>query len=161
VTLPVRRGRWPERARGNWPADPWAWDPFAEFNRMWERMGRLLEPSVEAGPDGGWVPVVETEETSDAYVVRAELPGMKREHVDVELRGNELCLSGEISEEKRGNVLRRRAGRFSYRTSVPSDADAENIKAEMADGVLTVRLPKSPKAQARKIEIGGGSSGSR
>lgn len=162
VTTPVRHGRWPERTRGTWAADPW--DPFAEFNRMWDRMGRLFEQSIGTGqevPDGGWMPVAETEETSDAYVVRAELPGMKREDVDIELRGHELSVSGETREEERGNVLRRHTGRFSYRTTVPSDADAENIKAEMADGVLTVRLPKSAKAQARKIDVGTGASRAR
>lgn len=86
---------------------------------------------------------------------------MRREDVNVELRGDELCISGKTSEEDRGNVLRRRARRFSYRTSVPGNAGTENIRAEMAHEVLTVRLPKSARAQARKIEIGGGSAGAR
>jgi hypothetical protein len=93
---------------------------------------------------------VETEESDDAYVVRAELPGTKREDVNVELRGNELYLTGEVTEEEGGGaMLRRRQGRFAYRASLPSDADPEKIGAQLADGVLTVLLPKAAQARSR------------
>ena len=101
----------------------------------------------------GWVPAVETEETDDAYLVRAELPGMKRDDVDVELRGNELPITGEVTEETSGKTLRHRQGKFAYRATLPADADAEKIDAQLADGILTVRLPKATKAQTRKIDI--------
>src|SRR5258707_15016027 len=106
------------------------------------------------GP-GGWIPAVETEETSDAYVVRAELPGMKREDVNVELRGNELRITGEVKEEQAGKILRHRHGKFAYRSSLPADADSDKIDAELADGILTVRLPKAAQARSRRIEIKG------
>ena len=114
-------------------------------------MGQLFE-SGGRGPEG-WVPAVETEETDDAYLVRAELPGMKRDDVDVELRGNELRITGEVTEETSGQTLRHRRGKFAYRATLPSDADAEKIDAELADGILTVRLPKAAQAQTRKVEI--------
>jgi HSP20 family protein len=98
---------------------------------------------------------VETQEADDAYLVRAELPGMKREDVDVELIGNELRISGEVKEEGSGKTLRHRHGKFAYRTTVPADADPDNIDAQLTDGVLTVRLPKAAQAQSRKIEIKG------
>jgi len=101
----------------------------------------------------GWVPAVETEETDDAYLVRAELPGMKRDDVDVELRGNELPITGEVTEETSGKTLRHRQGKFAYRATLPADADADKIDAQLADGILTVRLPKATKAQTRKIDI--------
>lgn len=151
MTLPVQRRRWPQRWRG-WPSE--SWDPFGEFAQMWDRMNRLFEQGGEFGRDS-WVPVVETEDTQDAYLVRAELPGMKREDVDVELRGSELYISGEVTEETEGKTLRQRHGKFAYRTSLPSDADADNADAELADGVLTVRLPKAAKAQSRRIQIKG------
>ena len=118
-------------------------------------MGQLFE-SAEGGPDT-WMPMVETEETDDAYLVRAELPGMKRDDVKVELRGNELRVTGEVAEkeEGEGKALRRRQGKFAYRTTLPADADAEKADAQLTDGILTVRLPKAPQAQARQIEIKG------
>jgi HSP20 family protein len=150
MTLPAPRRRLPERWLGGWPRD--FWDPFGEFTHLWNRMSQLFESTSEAGPDT-WMPAVETEETDDAYVVRAELPGMKREDVDVELRGNELRITGEITEEDAGKTLRRRHGKFAYRATLPSDADPDTIDAQLADGILTVRLPKAAQATSRRIEI--------
>jgi HSP20 family protein len=96
---------------------------------------------------------VETGETDDAYIVRAELPGMTRDDVEVELRGTELRITGEVKEEESGKTLRHRHGKFAYRMTLPADADADKIDAELADGILTVRLPKAPQAQSRRIEI--------
>ncbi len=148
--LPVRRSRMPQRWRGGWPWE--TLDPFADLTDLWDRMGRLAE-QLEAG-DGGWVPAAEEEETSDAYLVRAELPGVARDDIQVEVRGDELCISGEIKEERRrGHALRRRSGTFSYRTRLPGDADTDRIDAKLADGVLTVRMPKTGPAHVRRIEV--------
>ncbi|MEV4580781.1 Hsp20/alpha crystallin family protein [Nonomuraea jabiensis] len=136
---------------------PWqrrSWDPFTEFEQLWDQMGRLFEQGAE-GDMAAWRPVAETEETPDAYIVRAELPGLKREDINVEVNDSELCVSGEISEEAKGQMLRRRTGRFVYRTILPSDADTEHIGGELADGILTVRVPKTEKGRARRIEIKG------
>ncbi|MBB5775526.1 Hsp20/alpha crystallin family protein [Nonomuraea jabiensis] len=136
---------------------PWqrrSWDPFTEFEQLWDQMGRLFEQGAE-GDMAAWRPVAETEETPDAYIVRAELPGLKREDINVEVNDSELCVSGEISEEDKGQMLRRRTGRFVYRTILPSDADTEHIGGELADGILTVRVPKTEKGRARRIEIKG------
>ena len=146
---PVPRPAPPERWRG-WPRE--FWDPFGEFTQLWNRMGQLFESGGQGVPQG-WMPVVETEETDDAYVVRAELPGMKSDDVNIELRGNELRITGEVSEEKSGATLRRRRGKFAYRTTLPADADTEKTDAQLADGILSVRLPKKTEAQSRKIEI--------
>ncbi len=98
--------------------------------------------------------MAETEEASDAYLVRAELPGFGRDDIQVEVRGDELCISGEMKEEqRREHALRRRMGKFSYQASLPSDADADKIDAKLADGVLTVRLPKAAQARTRRFEI--------
>jgi HSP20 family protein len=145
MNQPVPRRTPPERWRG-WPREFWDRDPFGEFSQLWNRMAQ------RGGPEG-WIPAVETEEGDDAYVIRAELPGMKRDDVDVELRGNELRITGEVSEETSGKTLRHRQGKFAYRTTLPADADADNIDAQLADGILTVRLPKAAKAQTRKVEI--------
>jgi HSP20 family protein len=65
------------------------------------------------------------------------------------------CASLEITEEEAGKTLRRRHGKFAYRMTLPSDADADQADAGLADGILTVRLPKAPQAQSRRIEIKG------
>ena len=149
MSLPMhRRPAHPERTRSGWPRD--FWDPFGDFTQLWNRMGQLLEPF---GGQGTWVPAVETEETDDGYLVRAELPGMHSEDIDVELGGGELSITGEIREETGGPMLRRRHGQFAYRTSLPADADPEKAEAHLADGVLTVRLPKTGQSRSRKIEI--------
>ncbi|MGW6395089.1 Hsp20/alpha crystallin family protein [Streptomyces sp. NPDC055103] len=100
------------------------------------------------------MPMVEEQEEDDTYVVRAELPGVPAENVDIELEGNELLISGELTEESRGTVLSRRSGKFSYRTTLPSAVDSDSIDADLSDGILTVRIPKAAEAKRRRIEIG-------
>lgn len=154
MNMPVPRHQRPVRWRGGWPNE--FWDPFGEFAQLWNRMAQLFESTSETGPEA-WVPTVETDETDDAYLVRAELPGMRREDVEVELRGNELRITGEVNEEDKGEgkgkPLRRRQGKFAYRTSLPADADADKIDAQLAEGILTVRVPKAAQARSRRIEI--------
>ena len=147
MNMPAPRRRSPERWRAGWPRE--FWEPFGEFAQMWERMGQFLESTGE----GGWVPAVETHEADDAYLVRAELPGMKRDDVNVELSGNELHITGEVKEEAEGKTLRRRHGRFAYRASLPADVDPAKIDAQLADGILTVRVPKAAQARSRRIEV--------
>jgi HSP20 family protein len=141
---PAPRRTSPERWRG-WPRE--FWDPFGEFTQLWNRMSQH-----RGGPEG-WIPAVETEETDDSYVIRAELPGMKRDDIDIELRGNELRITGEVTEEKSGKTLRHRHGKFAYRATLPTDANADQADAQLSDGILTVRLPKATQAQTRKVEI--------
>jgi HSP20 family protein len=142
---------------------PERWSPFRELDEMTERMRRMLDETFAAGftrptlrSGLGWSPLVDLEETDDAYVVEAELPGVKRQDVDVELVGDELTITGEIKERERRGILRRqtrRTGRFDYRVTLPERVDGDKVEASLADGVLTVRVPKSERAQRRKIEI--------
>jgi HSP20 family protein len=81
------------------------------------------------------------------------MPGMKSDDVNIELRGSELRITGEIAEDKSGPTLRRRRGKFAYRTTVPADADADKVDAHLTDGILTVRLPKRTEAQTRKVDV--------
>jgi HSP20 family protein len=138
------------------------WEPLSEFEQINERMRRLLEQTFggfgwpSPTQTGGWSPLVDIEESDDAYVVEAELPGVKRDDVNIEFVGNELIVTGEIKERERKGALRhktRRTGRFDYRVVLPEHVDSEKIDASLADGVLTVRVPKSEHAQRRKVEI--------
>ena len=150
--LPERRSRLaPER-----------WEPLNELEQMTDRMRRMLGQTFgglgwpSPAETGGWSPLADVEESDDAYVVEAELPGVKREDVNIEFVGNELAISGEVKEQQRKGVLRRqmrRTGRFAYRVALPDQVDAEKIDAKLTDGVLTVRVPKSERAQRRTIQI--------
>ncbi|MEW9549813.1 Hsp20/alpha crystallin family protein [Nonomuraea sp. NPDC050783] len=153
MALPTRRHRSPARWGGaGLPTR--SWDPFTEFQQLWDQMGRLFEQGVEADATA-WRPVAETEETPEAYLVRAELPGLRRDEVNVEIDGCELCISGEIAEEDRRNTLKRRAGTFVYRTILPTDADTGKVGCELSEGVLTVRVPKTAQGRSRRISIRG------
>jgi HSP20 family protein len=142
---------------------PERWEPLSEFEQVTERMRRMLDqtfgrfgwPSSLIEPSA-WSPLVDIEETDDAYVLEAELPGVKREHVNVELIGSELAITGEIKEQERKGTVRRRTrrtGRFDYRVSLPDPVDPAKVDAKLADGVLTVRVSKSQRAERRKVEI--------
>ncbi|WP_149179712.1 Hsp20/alpha crystallin family protein [Streptomyces sp. TRM49041] len=152
MALPIRRSGALEEGRRPLFG---ALDPFGEFENMWNEMGRLLErAAAPAATAGAWMPMAEEKEEENAYVVRAELPGVPAENIDIEVEGNELFISGELSEERRGKVLSRRTGHFSYRSTLPSAVDSDKIDADLTDGILTVRIPKSEESKRRKIEIG-------
>jgi HSP20 family protein len=136
---------------------------MSELEQLSERMRRMLDqtfgglswPSF-ATESGGWSPLVDIEETDDDYVVEAELPGVKRENVSIDLAGSELTITGEVKERERTGRLRqrtRRSGRFEYRVRLPEQVDDQSVDAKLVDGVLTVRIPKSERAQRRRIEI--------
>lgn len=144
------------------PRAPERWEPLSELEQVTDRMRRMLEQTF-GGFDwpspalaGGWSPLVDIEEADDAYVVEAELPGVKQEDVNIELVGNELAVTGEVKQRERKGALRRqtrRTGRFEYRVALPDHVDADKVDASLKDGVLTVRVPKSERAQRRKIEL--------
>jgi HSP20 family protein len=138
--------------------------PAGQLDLIDQRMRRMLEETFGGigwaasllEEAAGWAPPVNIEEQDDAYVVEAELPGVKREDVNIEVVGNELSITGEIKEQERKGILRketRRVGRFEYRVTLPEQVDAEGIEAKIKDGVLTVRIPKAEGAQRRRIEV--------
>jgi HSP20 family protein len=109
----------------------------------------------------GFAPTFEVKETKDAYVFKADLPGIPEKDVDIQMTGNVLTVSGErrqenVQEGERYFAIERGYGRFTRSFSLPDGTDAENVSAELKEGVLTVRVPKRPEVQAKKIAIGGG-----
>jgi HSP20 family protein len=153
----------PERRRAGVPE---RWEPFQELEQVTERMRRMLEetfggfgrwPSL-LPETAGWSPLVDIEEHDDAYMLEAELPGVRREDVDIELVGNELAITGEMKEKEHTGTVRRRmrrTGRFDYRVTLPEQVDADKIEASLSEGVLKVRVPKSARAQRKRIAIKG------
>ncbi|UKY47943.1 Hsp20/alpha crystallin family protein [Streptomyces inhibens] len=157
MTLPIRHRHGSLMERGF----PWHEPMTADFEDLFERMNRFLQsasltPSLTETMN--WAPLADMHETDDAYTVECELPGMKREDIDVEITERELCISGELKEREREGVLRRRGrptGRFEYRALLPTDVKAEDVQATLSDGVLTVTIPKAKAAKPRHIEIQG------
>jgi HSP20 family protein len=149
MALPVRR-------RDTAPRPVQRWDPFQELEGLQDQLSQLLQ---RTGPDGGsvpFVPLVDIEETEDAWIVEAELPGVRPEDVNVELRGSELAISGEIKEREREGILRRRTrktGEFDYHITLPGDADPDQIEAKLHEGILTVRIAKPEQERPRRIDV--------
>jgi HSP20 family protein len=131
------------------------WDPFRELEQLHRQTAELMG-GLPAG--GVWAPPVDIEETDDAWLVEAELPGVKKADMNVDVRDTEVVIKGELKERERKGILRRRTrrvGEFEFRVTLPGEIDADGVKANLNDGVLTVRIPKAEPAQARHIEVGG------
>jgi HSP20 family protein len=105
-----------------------------------------------------WVPAADLEETDDAYVLELDLPGVDKKDVNIELRDNEVRITGEVKEKERTGLLRRKArtvGRFRYEVALPDQVSADGIDASLSDGVLQVRVPKAQNEQRRRIDVKG------
>ena len=152
MALPIKR----REAR---PAGRSAWGSLSELEEMHERIGRLLAGGLEDFGqlgEGVWSPAVDIEETDEAWLVEAELPGVKQSDVNVELQDSELVISGELKEKERKGILRRRTrrtGRFDYRVSLPGEFEPDAVEAKLNSGVLSLRVPKPERAKRRRIEI--------
>jgi HSP20 family protein len=150
MALPIRRG-------SRFPAslfEPTAlWDPVGEFEYLRERMGRLYEQISQQGPEQSpWQPDIEVDETEEFYLVKAELPGITRESVEPQVDQHSLTITGSLHEDEGEKVMRRRMGRFFYRTVLPWDIDTEKVQATMKEGILAIRLPKTEQA-TRRVQI--------
>jgi HSP20 family protein len=124
-------------------------------------MERLLE-SFRGGSPGeaaaGVFPLVNVTEDHDNYFVRAELPGVKGDHLDLTVTADSLTISGErkIPSENEGAKYHRRereAGKFNRILTLPGQVDSEKVEASCADGVLTIVLPKPASAKPREISV--------
>ncbi len=150
MALPIRRG-------SRFPAslfEPTAlWDPVSEFEYLRDRMGRLYDQLTPQGPDQSpWQPDIEVDETEEFYLVKAELPGITRDNVELQVDEHSLSITGSVREEQSEHTMHRRAGRFFYRTLLPRDIDTDKVQANMKEGILTIRLPKTKQA-TRRVQI--------
>ena len=130
-------------------------DPFQELQRELERM---LEPFGTFASATGVFPPVNIFDAGDAYIVRAELPGVDPKKVEIDVEDDTLTLRGERSfdEPKRDVAYHRREreqGRFRRVVRVPGRLESAEVKAEYRDGVLTIRLPKAKETRPRRVEI--------
>lgn len=138
------------------------WNPFREFEEFFNHYPRLGKglggASQELMTAADWAPAVDISETPQAYLIKAELAGVRREDIQVKVEGGQLRLSGERKFEKedkdnKQHRVERFYGSFSRSFSLPDDADEAQIKAEYRDGVLSLTLPKREPAAPRAREI--------
>ena len=141
------------------------WDPFRDLNMLQDRMNRMFDDAGrgfrngdEAAATTTWSPAVDIFETEGEIVVKAELPGMNREGITLNLEKNVLTLKGERRFEKETkdenyHRIERSYGGFSRSFSIPATVDEEKIRADYKDGVLKIVLPKKEQAKSKQIRI--------
>ena len=141
------------------------WDPFRDLSILQERMNRLFEDAGrgyrgdEAAATTTWSPAVDIFETEADIMVKAELPGIERKDITLNLDNNILTLKGERKFEKETRQenyhrIERSYGGFSRAFSIPAMVDEENIRADYKDGILTIALPKKEQVKPKQIKIG-------
>jgi len=136
-------------------------NPFEELERMRSQMDRVLEGfsgSSAMQPSAGVFPAVNLTEDSDRYHVRAELPGIKAEDLDIQVTGRNLSISGErvIAPDVEGARYHRRereGGKFSRIIGLPGEVNSDKVEARLNNGILTVSVAKAEAAKPRKITI--------
>ncbi len=136
---------------------------FGRLSTLRDELDRLFETPVTqwaraSGFLSGATPALDVHEDKDNYVVKAELPGMKKEDIDVSLHDGVLNISGERKSEEtteKTTVYRseRFFGRFQRTVKLPATVSADKIKAQYKDGVLTVTLPKAEEAKPKQIDV--------
>jgi len=135
--------------------------PFGELERMRQQMDSFLNRVSEGGMPSlhsGVFPSVNLTEDKDHYYIRAELPGISSEELDIQATGNNLSISGERKIEAEKDNVRyhrkeREAGKFSRAISLPGDIDPDGVSASLTDGILKVNVPKAEKAKPKQITI--------
>jgi HSP20 family protein len=142
------------------------WDPAREVDSLQSEVNRLFDTFFGGRPSNSsgarrWVPAMDLTETDDHLVLRADLPGLDRDDVDIEVKDGVLTVSGErktAQEERTDGFYRveRAFGSFSRSLSLPDHVDASKIAADFNKGVLEVRIPKPEERKPQRIEIGSG-----
>lgn len=140
------------------------WDPFRELEDMSDRLNRMFaRPAVRTNGKetltvADWSPTVDIRETDGEYLIKAELPEVKKDDVKVTLEDGILTIQGERRREKdekttKYHRVERSYGSFVRSFSLPDQVDENGVKAEYRDGMLNLRIPKSEKAKPRAIEV--------
>jgi HSP20 family protein len=140
------------------------WDPFRDLEDMYGRLNRVFgQPGPRRAAEEGdffadWTPAMDLEEVDGEYLVKTDLPAVRKEDVKVSLENGVLAIEGERKQEKeekgkKFHRIERSYGKFVRRLAVPTDADPQKVSAEFKDGVLNVHLPKSPAAKPRSIDV--------
>jgi HSP20 family protein len=144
------------------------WDPVRDLDSLQDDMNRLFDRFFGDRPgDGGsqarrWMPAMDLAETENDLVLRADLPGMSEDDIDIEVKDGVLTVSGErkAEQEEKGegyHRVERAFGTFSRSLSLPDGVDPDKVEAKFEDGVLEVRIPKPAETKPTRVQIGKGS----
>jgi len=141
-------------------------DPWKDFGSLQERINRMFDDTIrtlhptdgEELEKGTWAPAVDIYETNDSFVVSADLPGLNKDEIQIDLKDNTLTLKGEKKfEEKvsKDNYIRieRAYGSFVRSFTLPQNVDPEKIKAKYKEGVLEITIPKKEEAKPKQIKV--------
>jgi HSP20 family protein len=149
--------RWQRPELSNWPS-------FGRLSNLREELDRLFDSPLAELARGtqllsGWNPALDVYEDKDHLFVKIELPGMKREDINVSLHDGSLSISGERKNQSRskdGEVYRseRFFGRFQRTVTLPAPVSGDKVTAQYKDGILTVTLPKTEESKPKQIDIG-------
>lgn len=140
------------------------WEPFRELEEVNDRLSRIFgRPLARTNGDESvavaeWAPTVDVSETAEEYLIKAELPEVKKEDVRISVDSGVLTLQGERKQEKeekgkKFHKIERSYGSFLRSFTLPGGVDETRIRAEFKDGVLNLHLPKSEKAKAKVIDV--------
>jgi len=140
------------------------WSPFRHLSMLRNEIDRLFDSPLDALTSSsqqflnGWLPTMDLYEDRDHLVLKAELPGMNKEDIDISLHGDVLTISGERKEEEtldKAETYRaeRFLGRFQRTLTLPVAVDASKVQASYKDGILTVTLPKAEEAKPKQIQV--------
>jgi HSP20 family protein len=137
------------------------WEPFSDLVSLRDDMDRFFETFFGQHPEdreGFWTPILDIEESNGNIVVKAEIPGMEKDEIKVSVRNNMLSISGERKQEietkdKTFHRIECSYGKFSRTITLPSEIDADKIKAAYKDGVLNIVLPKPESMKPKQIEV--------
>lgn len=140
------------------------WEPFQHLSTLRDEIDRLFQSPLAAFGEemqpfmSGWSPALDLFEDKDNLFVKAELPGMKKEDIEISLQDGVLTLSGERKDEKKHDYTHihrseRFVGKFQRTLTLHTAVDVEKVKATYQDGILTVTLPKSEAAKPKQIQI--------
>ena len=139
-------------------------DPFREMEEMSSRLNRLFtKPVGRMWNENGdslmdWAPAVDITETDAEYLLKADLPAVKKEDVKVEILDGTISVQGERKQEKeekgqKFHRIERAYGHFERTIALPNDVDATKVSAEFKDGVLEVHIPKTPQVAPKVVEV--------
>jgi HSP20 family protein len=138
-------------------------DPLRDLEALSSRLNHFFgPPSAHRGDDDAtfadWAPAVDIEETDKEYLMKADLPDVKKEDVKVGIEDGVLSLEGERRQEKEEKTRKfhrteRSYGKFVRRLAVPTDVDQQQIGADFKNGVLTVHMPKSASSKPRSVDV--------
>lgn len=140
------------------------WEPVSDLVSLQDEMNRLFldffgrTPGRRLVGDSLWAPVMDIEETKDDIIVKAEIPGMTKEDVKIQVTGDILTISGERKREeetrdKTYHRIERSYGQFQRMITLPSEVQSAKAKASYENGVLTIKLPKSEEVKPKEISI--------